>query len=479
MPGNLKHGVAVLALLAALGGCSLAPDLEVPKPPVAGTWPDGPAYAGAGKADAMSEELGWEAVFRPAPLKRLIKASLENNRDLRVAVLNVAAARASYGVARSAQFPAVDANGGRTRARTPANLNSSGRIATATEYTANLGVTAFELDLFGRVRSLSDKALETFFATAEAASAARIALVAQVADAWLAYETDRRELKLTRDTLEAQQKTYDLVLATFTHGIGSQLDVAQSRTSVETARANLARYTRAVAQDRNALELLVGRPLTEADLACDADDIAAFVAAPEAGLASDVLLRRPDIREAEHSLRAANANIGAARAAFWPSISLTGTFGYASTKLNGLFEGAQKAWTFAPGVSLPIFDAGMNFANLDAAKAERDITIAQYEKAVQTAFREVADSLAARKTLAEQLAAQSSLVEATQQSYDLSRARYSKGISSYLAVLDAQRSLYSAQESEIDLQRQAQSNLVTLYKAMGGGEPPAPETLED
>ncbi|MGE4528355.1 MAG: efflux transporter outer membrane subunit [Rhodospirillaceae bacterium] len=470
----LRRALLAATMLAALSACSLIPDMETPAPPVAQSWPEGAAYApqAAEPGGKTLADLGWDEVFRNRTLRGLIATALETNRDLRVAALNVEAARAAYGVSRADLLPSVDANGARSRSRTPPELSSSGRAVTSTAYTANLGVTAFELDFFGRVRSLNAQALETFLATQEAQTGARIALIAEVANAWLSLQADRRQLRLTEETLETRQTSQALIDAKFENGVATELDVAQARTSLETARVNLASYTRAVAQDRNALELLVGRPLAAAEIADDGDDLSALVALPPAGLSSAVLLRRPDIREAEHALKAANAYIGAARAAFFPTISLTGSAGFGSARLGSLFEGASRAWTFAPSVSAPIFDAGRNFANLDAAKAQRDIAVASYEKAIQSAFREVADGLAARKTLVEQIAAQKALVAASEKSFFLSQARYDRGVSSYLEVLDAQRSLYAAQQTQIGLELTQLSNLVTLYKSLGGGPPP-------
>jgi len=468
---SMRNAVLAATAMGALSACSLIPDMETPAPPVAKVWPQGAAYAPE-KAEAGAKtlaDLGWKDVFHSPTLRGLIASSLDNNRDLRVAVLNVEAARSAYGVTRADLLPSVDANGERSRSRTPPDLSSTGRAVTSTTYTANLGVTAFEIDLFGRMRSLNAQALENFLATQEAQASARTTLIAEVANAWLTLLADRRQLQLTEETLASRQKSQDLIDAKFANGIGTQLDVAQARTSLETARANHAAYTRAVAQDRNALELLVGRPLTAADIVDDGDDLSELVALPPAGLSSSVLLRRPDIREAEHTLKAANAYIGAARAAFFPTISLTGSYGFGSSRLGGLFEGAARAWTFAPSLSMPIFDAGRNFDNLDAAKAQRDIAVATYEKAIQTAFREVADGLAARKTLVDQIAAQKALVDASQESLTLSQARYDRGVSSYLDVLDAQRSLYAAQQTQISLEMSQLTNLVTLYKALGGG----------
>lgn len=470
----MKTTLMCASILGVLAGCSLIPDMEAPTSPVATTWPQGPAYEqpkGTAPTEAFAD-LGWNEVFRDPELQRLIATAIDNNRDLRVAALNVESARAAYRIKEADLYPHLNATASGTRSRTPAELSSTGRTAIANQYSVGVGTTAFELDFFGRLRSLEAQALETFLSTKEAQIDAQIALVAEVANAWLTLQADRRQLRLTEETLASRRSSLELTSARFKNGIATQLDVAQARTSLETARVNAAQYTRAVAQDRNALELLLGVPLSAASVAESRPG--EVVAVPAVGISSEVLLRRPDIREAEHSLRAANANIGAARAAFFPSISLTGSLGTSSAKLGNLFEGASRAWSFGPDISIPIFTAGQNQANLDVAKADRDIAVATYEKAIQTAFREVADALAARKTLVDQIAAQRDLVASSQETLDLSQARYDRGIANYLDVLDAQRSLYSAQQTEIDLELSQSSNLVSLYKALGGGVGPGP-----
>jgi multidrug efflux system outer membrane protein len=464
-----------------LSGCSFIPDYLRPDMPVSLFWPTGPAYDNAGQGQGatgtqLEADLEWKDFFRNPELRGLIKQALDNNRDLRVAALNIEVARATYQIQDANLLPTVDAGTSFTRQRTPKGLSLTGQAATTNTYTANLGVTSYEVDLFGRLRSLSSQALEQFFATEEARTSTQIALVAEVANAYLTLLADRKLLTLTEETLETQQTSFNLIGRKFDLGSASRLDVAQAQTSVETARANRALYTRLVAQDRNALELLVGAPLAANVIAGTALDTGDFVAELPAGLPSDVLLRRPDIRQAEHQLKAANANIGAARAAFYPNISLTGSAGTASASLGDLFTGSALAWKFMPSVSLPIFDGGRNEANLESAKAVRDITVAQYEKTIQTSFREVSDALAARGTLSQQLEAQKGLVAANQESFQLSQARYNRGVDSYLNVLDAQRSLYSAQQTQISVELSRVTNLVTLYKVLGGGGGPAATT---
>lgn len=470
------HLTAPAALLLLLGGCSLIPEIELPEPPIEGLWPSGPAYettaanAPAEPGQPTLADLGWREFFRSPRLRDLIDRSLENNRDLRVAALNVERARAIYRISRSDLLPQLDAAGGYTRQRTAADFSRTGAAETADRFEASVGTTAFELDLFGRIRSLNEQALQQYFATEEARRSAQIALIAEVANAYLSLLADRELLALTEATLEAQQESFELTSTRVGQGLGTQLDVAQARTAVETARANLALYTRQVAQDRNALELLVGAPLPD-DIGAEAPVLttADFVTELPPGLPSDLLLRRPDLRQAERDLLAANANIGAARAAFWPTISLTASGGFASGALTDLFQAGSGAWLFSPSISLPIFDAGRREANLEAARIDREIAVARYEQAIQSAFREVADALAARGTLDDQIAAQRDLVEATQQSYDLSQLRYDQGVDDYLTILDSQRALYDAQQTLIALERLRLANSATLYKALGGG----------
>lgn len=458
---------------ALVAGCSLAPDYERPDMPVSQTWPNGPASKGASVTTAGAtvwSDMAWKSFFTDSTMQGLIQTALDNNRDLRIAALNIEVARATYGVQAADQLPHLSANGGETLARTSKQVSSlSPKQANTTRtYTANLGVSAFELDFFGRVRSLTEQALESYLATEEAASATKISLIAEVANAYLTLLGDRKLLALTEETLQSRQTSLTLVQRSFDNGVSSELDLAQARTAVETARANRSVYQRALEQDLNALALLVGKPIDLAQVPGELDGVN-LVADLPIGMPSDVLLRRPDIVEAEHQLKAANANIGAARAAFFPSISLTGSFGLASLALDTLFTGGATAWSVGPAMTLPIFDGGKNQNNLDSAKASRDIAVASYEKSIQTAFREVADALAAKGTLTEQLQAQNALVDATATSTRLSQARYDRGIDSYLNVLDSQRDLYSAQQSQVSVQVSRLSNLVTLYKVLGGG----------
>ncbi|WP_324733206.1 AdeC/AdeK/OprM family multidrug efflux complex outer membrane factor [Pseudomonas paeninsulae] len=458
--------IAVATLL--LSGCSLIPDYQQPPAPVASQWPQGQAYSPTESADIAAAEQGWRQFFRDPALQQLIESALVNNRDLRIAALNIEAYRAQYRIQRADLLPAVSADGSGSRQRLPADVGQTGRAGISSQYSATLGVSAYELDLFGRVRSLSQEALETYFSSEEARRSTQISLVASVANAYLTWQADQALLGLTQDTLKAFEQSHQLTVRSNAIGVASALDLSQSRTSVEGARVKLAQYQRLVAQDRNGLTLLLGSGLPAelpASQALDAD----LLSQVPAGLPSDLLQRRPDILEAEHLLKAANANIGAARAAFFPRISLTANAGSLSPDLSGLFSGGSGTWLFQPQISLPIFNAGSLRASLDYSKVQKDISVARYEKTIQTAFQEVADGLAARQTYHQQLQAQRDLVVANQDYYRLAERRYRVGIDSNLTFLDAQRSLFSAQQ-ELIINRLAQlASEVNLYKALGGG----------
>ena len=362
---------------------------------------------------------------------------------------------------------------GLTSGLPPAVLAGAGPLPTngVTEHTYNVGVgfTNFELDLFGRIRSLNHAALQQYFSSGETRRSVQLTLVAEVATAYLTVRTDQTLLDITRDTLKSQEDSYALTQKQFSGGTTTELALRQAETTVDTARANLAQYNRQVAQDRDALQLLLGAPIPDDINFSGGLDNGTMVAELQEGIPSDVLVRRPDVLAAEHQLMAANAQIGAARAAFLPAISLTGNFGTESTQLSGLFKAGSRAWTFSPQISVPIFAGGANVANLEATKLARDTAVAQYEKAIQTAFREVADALVARGTLDEQLAAQQALVTASAAAYRLADMRYRGGVDSYLSALVAQVSLYSAQQQLQTVRLLRLQNLVTLYKALGGG----------
>lgn len=455
------------ALALALGGCSLIPDYQRPAPPVAAHYPQGLAYASAtGTAGA-----DWSGLFQDPLLQRLIHSALDNNRDLRVAALNVAAYQAQYRIQRADLLPAVSASVNGKRQRLPEQM-TGGKTLINSSYSANLGISAYELDFFGRIRSLSQQALMTYLASEQARRSAQLSLVANVASAYLTWCADQELLELTRKTLAADEQSLRLTTRNGHAGKISALDVAQARTRVDSARANLARYQRQVAQDLNNLTLLVGAPLP-ADLP-QRRLAEGMLAQVPAGLPASLLQRRPDILQAEYQLQAANANIGAARAAFFPSVSLTANAGSSSKELSGLFKGGGGGWTFQPQINLPIFNAGSLRASLDYARLQKDTSVAQYEKAIQTAFQEVADGLAARQTYQQQLLAQGNLVQASQDYYNLAEHRYRIGVDSNLVFLDAQRSLFSAQQGLINDRLAQLLAEVDLYRALGGAWSAAP-----
>ena len=461
-----------LGALLCLGGCAtMAPKYTRPAAPVPAAWPSGPSYKGevAKQTQRQLADTPWREFFVDPHLRQLIALALDNNRDLRVAALNVERFRAQYQIQRSDLFPKVDATAAGNFQRMPAGEFGSNPAATINFYSVGLGVASYELDLFGRVRSLKDQALEQYLATGQARASVQISLVSQVAVGYLTLAADRERLQLAKDTLASQESSYQLTRSRFEAGISSALDLHQAQTSVDTARVDIARYTTLVAQDENALNLVVGSKVEADLLPRKLSETLTALRDVAPGLPSDVLLRRPDILQAEGELKALNANIGAARAAFFPRITLVSSVGFGSSELSGLFKGSSFAWNFAPQISLPIFDAGSNLANLKAAEVDRDIAVAQYEKAIQTAFREVADALAQLGTIDSQVAAQQSLTDATSESYRLSQARYDKGVDSYLVVLDSQRSLYSAQQNLITVRLARLANQVTLYKVLGGG----------
>ncbi|WP_426955467.1 efflux transporter outer membrane subunit [Muricoccus radiodurans] len=454
---------------ALLSGCSLAPDYERPAAPVPAAFPQGSAYPPVPAGESTADTLGWQAFFQDPALRRLIGIALENNRDLRVAALNVEAAEAQYRAQRGELFPSVGATAAAEYAGTPVTANGRTASVTTRGFSLGAGFTAWEIDLFGRIRSLSEAARQAALSQDETRRATQISLVAQVADAYLTILANRELLTLTRRTLESQEASLRLTQATASGGTATALTLRQAQTAVETARANLALYTRQVAQAENALALLLGQPVP-ADLPADATlSSALMLAEVPAGLASSVLLRRPDVVAAERTLMSANANIGAARAAFFPSITLTASGGTAGSALSRLFAGGSGSWLFSPQISVPIFTGGINQANLDYARLQTRIEVSNYEKAIQTAFREVADALAARGTFDDQVEAQRRLADAYADSYRLSELRFRSGVDSYLAVLDSQRSLYGAQQALITLRQERLSSLVTLYKVLGGG----------
>lgn len=473
-----------------LAGCNLAPKYVRPELSVPVATPAGPAYAATDAAGAiMPADTAWEAFFTDDRLRRVIRTALDNNRDLRVSVANVAQARAQYRVQRADLFPTLAANGGATYQKSPFGVVgggtgggtggtggtgggtgggavSSGR---ADIYTANVGVSAWEIDLFGRVRNLTQAQQEQYFAAEENRNAAQVSLIAEIATQWLTMAADQDRLKIARDTERAFGQTVKLTQDRFRIGIASELEVRQASTSYDQARSDIAEATTLIAQDQNALNLLAGTSLTADMLPARLEETSPTLENLPANLPSEVLLRRPDIASAEHQLVAANANIGAARAAFFPNISLTAAFGTISLGLSNLFGSGTQNWSVAPSVSQTLFDFGRNKGNLRYAQATRDAAVATYEKSIQTGFREVADALARRGTIGAQLQAQTSLRDNAAGAFKLSELRFRAGIDTFLNTLDSQRSLYTAQQSLLAARLTRDSNSVELYRALGGG----------
>ncbi|MBM4284933.1 MAG: efflux transporter outer membrane subunit [Deltaproteobacteria bacterium] len=464
MTRRLFARVAVTALLFT--GCTMAPEYTRPAAPAPQTWPTGPAYKEPPAAGApVTAEAPWRQFFTDGRLQQIIEAALKNNRDLRFAALKVERARALYRVQRAELFPRAETSSIAKRQRV--RVSGAPGLVTVEEYGVNLGVSAWEIDFFGRIRSLAQAALEEYLGTAEARRSAQILLISEVAHACLTLAADRENLKLAQSTLENQQAAYKVIQRRFEVGLAPELDLRQVQTRVEAARVDVAKYTELVAQDENALNLLAGSVVPAAWLP---QELSSLKPLPDLapGASSEVLLKRPDILQAEHQLKAANANIGAARAAFFPRISLTTAIGTASGDLSGLFKPGSYVWNYAPQIVLPIFDA-RTWSALTVSKVDREIAVTRYEKAIQAAFREVADALAQRGALGDKLKAQQSLLEATARTYQLSQARYEKGIDIYLNVLDAQRSLYNAQQGLIAVHLARLSNQVQLYAVLGGG----------
>jgi len=448
------RAAAAAALACCLAACNtMAPRYERPAAPVAAAFPA--AAASAATTGVAPAAQPWQAYFQDARLARLIAAALANNRDLRVAVLNIEAARAQVGLSRSSEFPTINLQGTHTR-----------ETSRQTVDTVGLAVAGYELDLWGRVRSLTDAALAQLSATEEARKAAQISLVASVANAYYAMAGDQALLDVARQTLDTRTDTLKLIQLRLDNGVASSIDLQTNKSLVESARVAFVSAQRQRALDQNALELLVGGPLPANLPAAPGWDDMALPDVP-AGLPSDVLLSRPDVRQAEQQLIAANANIGAARAAFFPAITLTGSYGTASTSLSHLFE--HQAWSFIPQVTLPIFDAGRTRNNLRVSEAQRDIATAQYEKAVQSAFRDVADALAGRATLVEQLAAQQAQADAETARFKLSNLLFTNGVASSLDQLDAQRSLFASQQALVQVKLALLQNRIAVYRALGGG----------
>lgn len=465
---------AVIGCLT-LSGCSLAPDYVRPESPVSARWPVVPVSAQESPVMAetptalMPLNTAWKTFFSDPALQKLIACALDNNRDVRLAALAVERARAAFQVQKADQLPSVEGTGQGSNQGNPGTVTNNGERTVSRQYTASIGLSGFELDFFGRVRSLNAQALEQYLSTEEAFRAARVSLVAEVASAYLTLAADREALALSQETLTAQQAAYDLVKKRYTAGLASELAVWQAQTSVDTARVSIARYTEFVEQDMSVLRFLVGGELAAQDMPVTAlRDLPPWQPLT-AGLSSEILLQRPDVLQAEHLLKAANANIGAARANFFPRITLSTGLGTSSRELADLFTAGTAAWSFVPAVTLPIFDSGRNSATLRMSETDRDMAVARYEKAVQTAFKEVSNALVRRVTLDDQLKAQESLTHAASESYRLSRLRFDRGVDSYLPVLDSQRILFASQLSLVTTRVNREQNVIQLYKALGGG----------
>ncbi|HMI20147.1 MAG TPA: efflux transporter outer membrane subunit [Sphingomonas sp.] len=463
----MKRLLPLTALL--LAGCDLAPHYNRAGLPAPASLPSGGIYPVAATPATQAPDLAWQDFFVDPALRQVIATGLANNRDLRVALANVEQARAQYRVQRADLLPTIGANAGATYARGSSAQTVPGVGRTSHIYSVDAGFSAFEIDLFGRVRNLTKAALDQYLATEEGARATRITLISEIASAYLTMAADQDQLRISQSTLESFRQTVDLTTAQFDHGVISELEVRQAQTNYEQARYDIAALQTQIARDQNALNLLVGTTVAADLLPTALDDHGFTLADLPAGLSSDVLLRRPDVLQAEDQLKAQYANIGAGRAAFFPQISLTALAGTLSSGLSGLFDHGNYTYQVAPAASQTIFDFGRNAANLRYAKASRDAALATYEKAIQTAFREVADALAERGTIDEQLTARANRVEAAGTAYKLSDARYRSGVDPFLTTLDSQRTFYAAQQNLVQTRLDAASNLVELYRALGGG----------
>lgn len=464
--------LSLLALAGLLAGCSLAPKYERPPAPIDAFYPSGAAYGDADTGAQPTADIGWRDFLRDPLLQELVALSLANNRDLRKAALNVEAARAQYRIQRADLLPRVGVGADGSAQRLPADLHPGGAAGIRRNFQV-AGIVSWELDLWGRIRNLGEQALAAYLALDETRAAAQLSLVAEVANAYLALRADQELLGLTQQTLQTQQRSFALTAQLVDAGSANRIDLRRAEIALRTAQANLALYTRQAARDRNALVLLLGQPLTpelasRLDAARTLPDGIVPTELP-AGLPSDLLVRRPDLRAAEHRLRGANASIGAARAAFFPTIGLTGTAGTASARLGDLFDAGSGTWSFMPRISLPIFQGGALQAQLDVARVRQRIEIASYEQAIQTAFTEVADGLAGKRTLDEQMQAQQLLVDASEKAEALAAQRFAEGMDDNLSLLDAQRTRYGSQQALVVTRLERLGNLIDLYKSLGGG----------
>ena len=461
-----KISFFILSLGTLWGGCTLMPKYERPAAPVTKSWPNG--SAGTNATNTTAADIDWKEFFDDPRLQNLIKLALENNRDLRVAALRVEQARAQYRIQRAELFPAVQGDASLVRQKFSGAVTAFKGGSVITTYTVEVGA-AYEADLFGRVRSLKTEALEKYFASDEARKSAQIALVSEVATEYLTQLRLREAKAIAHQTLEAVQSSYNLIKRSFEAGAASELDLRTAEGQIQTARVSAANFLQLLAESENALVLLVGQPLPTDLPSGKTFQQQQLLTDLAAEVPSEVLQRRPDILAAEHTLKAANADIGAARAAFFPRIMLTGSAGTASAKLTDLFTGPSAAWSYSPQITIPIFDVGGTRSKLDVSKIGQKIEVANYEKAIQTAFREVADALAIRSILDEKLKAQKLLLNAQQKRFDLTNARYRQGVDNYVDVLLAQQDLYAAQQNLLQFQAERLLNAVTLYRSLGGG----------
>lgn len=470
-----KPTLLTCALLLATG-CTMMPTYERPAAPVEASFPSGIAYDDVPKTTAPLPT--WDVFFTNPKVREVIKMALQNNRDLRIAIFNVEKAKAAYGIQRSSLFPNVGAAVNESAGRTPRSISQTGEAITSHTYQANLASTAWEIDLFGRIRSLSEAALQTYLGTEEARWGVKNTLIAEVANAWVNVGAQKELVRLQEVTYKSQIESYKLMLDSYKLGASSLLELEQAKTTVASAQASLAQYQRSLAQARNALNLLVGATVPANLEPTKLEDATTYGAIAPDGLPSEVLLNRPDIKQAENNLKAANANIGAARANFFPRITLTAGIGTSSRHLSDLFDSGTGLWSFAPGISLPIFTGGANLSTLRQAEAERNIMVSTYEKTIQTAFAEVADALATEGTVKRQCEALKRLVNATASAYNLSQSRYKSGLDGFLTVLESQRQMVAAQTTFIGSEQQRLISNIQLYKVLGGGATHEEEGIE-
>jgi multidrug efflux system outer membrane protein len=453
--------LAVLCLTIAVSACSMIPAYERPQPVIS-------LENNVGTASLPVAELGWQQFYQNATLQELIKMALEHNQELKIALLSVQQLQQQYRIQRAARLPTIDAQGEASRSRTPESLSFLDRGGINEQYSVGLGITSWEIDFFGRIDSLSRSALQQYFASRAARDSAQLSLIAEVADSWFSWQASQAQATLAADTRQAREETYHLIRKRFDNGLASELDVRQAETAVHEARILEAQARQQANQFFTTLQLLTGQTLDKAQWQADWQAIGQLRDLPT-DLSSEVLLQRPDVQQAEHQIKSANADIGAARAAFFPRISLTASLGLAGTTPAQLTEAGSRQWQIAPQFTLPLLDWGVNQANLDVAELQKDINIADYQQIIQQAFKEVRDEMEARITLDDQLQAQQDLTRASERSLELARSRFDAGIDSYLDVLDAQRSAINSKLNLISIELQRLRNQLTLYKALGGG----------